>query len=239
MFYIHQQTRFHVPMMELNIGFEQHLGLDAIGKEEKDNNDSEIKFKANYQVDDKDEAGNLEVQNEVDAVVKQHLFGVSSFMRTLDLVAIHAPKFPEYANLGEGNVAVEDGEFNIRMEFGSRESMISSIKSYTISIGVDYITFYAKCKGYGIGCDWLIRSSLIQKKGCWEIRRFNGKHACIDHAKLDSDTIADAIKPLVEVDPSIKVKSIIAEVQSRFNCVVSYRKAWLAKQKSISKVFCD
>ncbi|XP_072087275.1 uncharacterized protein [Arachis hypogaea] len=42
-----------------------------------------------------------------------------------------------------------------------------------------------------------------------------------DHAKLDSDTIADAIRPLVKADPSIKVKSIIAEVQSRFNYTVN------------------
>ncbi|XP_072062276.1 uncharacterized protein [Arachis hypogaea] len=59
------------------------------------------------------------------------------------------------------------------------------------------------------------------------------------HAKLDSDTIADAIRPLVEADPSIKVKSIITEVQSRFNYTVSYRKAWLTKQKSVVKVFGD
>ncbi|XP_057730529.1 uncharacterized protein LOC130945850 [Arachis stenosperma] len=38
-----------------------------------------------------------------------------------------------------------------------------------------------------------------------------------DHAKLDSDTIADAIRSLIEADPSIKVKSIITEVQGRFN----------------------
>ncbi|XP_025627793.1 uncharacterized protein [Arachis hypogaea] len=45
------------------------------------------------------------------------------------------------------------------------------------------------------------------------------------------------MKPLVESDPSIKVKSIIAEVQARFNFTISYQKAWLAKQKSIAKVF--
>ncbi|XP_052118909.1 uncharacterized protein LOC127748430 [Arachis duranensis] len=38
-----------------------------------------------------------------------------------------------------------------------------------------------------------------------------------DHAQLDSDIIADVIRLLVEVDPLIKVKSIIAEVQGRFN----------------------
>ena len=70
--------------------------------------------------------------------------------------------------VGEGNVAAEDGEFSVGMEFGSRESVISAIKSYTISRGVDYTvyesepqTFYAKCKGYGAGSDWLIRASLI------------------------------------------------------------------------------
>ncbi|XP_020987457.2 uncharacterized protein LOC107464543 [Arachis duranensis] len=60
-----------------------------------------------------------------------------------------------------------------------------------------------------------------------------------DHAKLDSDTIADAIRPLVEADPTINVKSVIAEVQGRFNYTVSYRKAWLAKQKAVTKIFGD
>ncbi|RYR07213.1 hypothetical protein Ahy_B05g074524 [Arachis hypogaea] len=243
MFCIYQQTRFHVPMIELYVEFEQHSSLDVAGEEvdvdecgdldwEEDNNDSEEEFEANYEVDDKNDdgdlAGNPVMQNEAASIVSRHPFGVPSFMRTLDLEAMHAPEFPEYANKGKGNVAAEDGEFSVGMEFGSRESVISAIKSYTISRGVDYTvyesesqTFYAKCKGYGAGCDWLIRASLIRKKACWEIRRYNDKHTCTmgtisqDHAKLDSNTIADAIRPLVQADPSIKVKSIIAEVQSR------------------------
>ncbi|MED6153846.1 hypothetical protein PIB30_105998 [Stylosanthes scabra] len=55
------------------------------------------------------------------------------------------------------------------------------------------------------------------------IRRYNGRHTCAigaisqDHSKLDSDTIAESIRPLIESDPSIKVRTIIAEVQSGFN----------------------
>ncbi|XP_025607802.1 uncharacterized protein [Arachis hypogaea] len=60
-----------------------------------------------------------------------------------------------------------------------------------------------------------------------------------DHSMLDSDTVAEAIRPLVKTDSSIKVKFIIAKVQSRFNYTISYQKAWLAKQKSIAKVFSD
>ncbi|RYQ80105.1 hypothetical protein Ahy_Scaffold1g106732 isoform A [Arachis hypogaea] len=89
------------------------------------------------------------------------------------------------------------------------------------------------------------RRSMQNARCCWEIRRYNGRHTCTigtisqDHSKLDSDTVAEAIRPLVESDPSIKVKSIIAEVQSRFNYTISYRKAWLAKQKSVALVFGD
>nr|XP_025662100.1 uncharacterized protein LOC112757757 [Arachis hypogaea] len=105
------------------------------------------------------------------------------------------------------------------------------------------LTFYAKCTQYGSGCDWLIRVSMISRKYCWVIRRYNGSHTCTratisqDHSKLDSITIAEAIKPLVEADPFLKVKSVIAKVQSKFNYTVSYWKAWLAKQKSIEKIF--
>ncbi|RYR28253.1 hypothetical protein Ahy_B01g052374 [Arachis hypogaea] len=222
MFYIYQQTRFHVLTIELYVEFEHHTWLDAIGKDVnvdelgdidwgEDNNDSKEEFETNYKVDDEnddeDDVGNSEVQNEADALVNQHPFGVPSFMRTLDLAIMHALEFPEYANMGEGNIAAEDGEFSVGMEFGSRESVISAIKSYTIPRGVDYTmydsepqTFYAKYKGYGAGCVWLIRASLIRKKGCWKIRRYNGKHTCTtemisqDHSKVGHRHDADAIR---------------------------------------------
>ncbi|XP_016185206.1 uncharacterized protein LOC107626824 [Arachis ipaensis] len=143
-----------------------------------------------------------------------------------------------------------DGKFTMGMEFSSREAVIKAMKDYTICRGVDYrvhesepTTFYAKCTQYGAGCDWLIRVSKMSKKFCWEIRRYNGSHTCTratifqDHSKLDSNTVAEAIKPLVEVDPSIKVKSVIAEVQAKFNYIISYRKAWLAKQKAVESIF--
>ncbi|XP_016200161.1 uncharacterized protein LOC107641170 [Arachis ipaensis] len=161
---------------------------------------------------------------------------------------MNAPEFPEYIN--SNPVVVLDSEFVVGMEFSSRETVIAAIKDYTIRRGVDYrvcesepTTFYAKCVQYGTSCDWLIRASLIKRKFCWVVRRYNGSHTCTrtrisqDHAKLNSDMIAEVIKPLVEADPSLKVKSIIAEVQSKFNYTTSYRKAWLAKQKAIANLF--
>ncbi|RYR47170.1 hypothetical protein Ahy_A07g033115 [Arachis hypogaea] len=181
-------------MIKLYVEFEKHMRLDVVDKElnideirdiawKEDNNNNEEEFEANFEINDGDETNNQMVQNEVNAVVNQHPFG-------------------------EDNVVVEVSEISIQMEFGYRESMISGIKSYTISKGIDYTvyesvpqTFYTKYNGY--------------------------------------DMIVDDIRPLVEAGPSIKVKSIIAEVQSRFNYNVSYRKAWLAKLKSGAKIFSD
>ncbi|RYR73291.1 hypothetical protein Ahy_A02g007649 isoform A [Arachis hypogaea] len=216
--------------------------------------DSEEDFEATYEAGDEEQDGDAGVETAADNVVvhpsSSQPMNVPPFMRELDLDTMHAPEFPEYSNIGVADP--EDGEFRIGMEYSSRKSVVAAIRSYTIARGVDYDvyeserqTFYAKCKMYGRGCDWLIRASLIRKKGCWEIRRYNGRHTCTtrvisqDHSKLDSDTVAEAIKPLVETDPSIKVKTIIAKVQSRFNYTISYRKAWLLKQKSIAKVFGD
>ncbi|RYQ96327.1 hypothetical protein Ahy_B08g092044 [Arachis hypogaea] len=85
--------------------------------------------------------------------------------------------------------------------------------------------------------------SMICRKYCWVIRRYNSSHTCTsvtisqNHSKLDSNTMAEAIKLLVKADPFINVKSVIAEVQSKFNYTISYRKAWLEKQKHIESNF--
>ncbi|QHN88568.1 uncharacterized protein DS421_16g564570 [Arachis hypogaea] len=254
MFQIHRQTQMRQPQIELYVEF-QDVEADEIQNDldieddraavyEGMNSDSEEDFEATYEAGDEDEDGDVGVEAEVENVVihpaVSQPMNVPHFMRNLDIDAMNAPEFSEYANIGVADP--EDGEFRIGMEYSSRKSVVATIRSCTISRGVDYnvyesepLTFYAKCMTYERGRDWFIRASLIRKKGCWEIRRYNGWHTCTmgtisqDHSKLDLDTVAEAIRPLVESDPSINIKSIIAEVQSRFNYTISYRKAWLAK----------
>ncbi|RYR66691.1 hypothetical protein Ahy_A03g012753 [Arachis hypogaea] len=183
--------------------------------------DNKKEFESNLRVaspdEDKDQGdGPIEanVTDVANALANQHPFEELSFMRVLDL---------------EGNC-----------HYG--------MKDYTIRRGADYrvyesepLKFYVKCTEYMSGCDWLIRVSMVRRKYCWVITRYNGSHTCTrvtisqDHSKLDSNTIAEAINPLVKADPSIKVKSIIAEVQLKFNYTISYCKVWLAKQKLVEK----
>ncbi|RYR16010.1 hypothetical protein Ahy_B04g072998 [Arachis hypogaea] len=178
MFYIYQQTRFHRPMIELYVEFEQHAGMDTVGDDvnvdefgdidwEEDNNDSEERFEANYEVDDENDDGDL-------AAIRRYR------MRRI--------RFGSFV-VGGGNVAAEDDKFKVGMEFGSRESVISAIKSYTISRGVDYIvyefepqTFYTKCKGN------IVVNRFNKRNEMFEVRKMqDGSVYTVNLAQQDCD----------------------------------------------------
>ncbi|MED6153679.1 hypothetical protein PIB30_104455, partial [Stylosanthes scabra] len=57
-------------------------------------------------------------------------------MRAVDLDAMHATQFSEYANIGVASP--EYGEFIVGMDFAFKESVILAVKKYTITRGVDY-----------------------------------------------------------------------------------------------------
>ncbi|RYR57291.1 hypothetical protein Ahy_A05g023015 [Arachis hypogaea] len=216
MFSVYLESRSRISFIELYVEFEQSA-LDRDIELEDYNSDSEEEFESNYEVvdpgvdeDQADEAVVVDVADVANALANQQPFVEPSFMRSLDLEAMHDPEFPQYVNAAELPL-MPDGEFTVGMEFSSREAVIKAMKDCTIRRGVDYrvyesepTTFYAKCTQYGAGCDWLIRVTKMSRKFCWEIRR---------------------------------VKSVIAEVQAKFNYTISYRKVWLIKQKAVESIF--
>ncbi|RYR77989.1 hypothetical protein Ahy_A01g002708 [Arachis hypogaea] len=135
---------------------------DRVAVYEGKNSDSEEDFEATYEAGDEDEDGDVGVEAAAENVVvhpssSQPMY-IPPFMRELDLDAMHAPEFSEYANISVADP--EDGEFRIGMEYSSRKSVVAAIRSFTISREVYYDvyesepqTFYAKYKMYGRGCD--------------------------------------------------------------------------------------
>ncbi|RYR75930.1 hypothetical protein Ahy_A01g000527 [Arachis hypogaea] len=107
-----------------------------------------------------------ELKDVANALANEVPFEKSSFMRVLDLEAMHALEFSDYISA--------DGEFAVEMKFSSREAVIKAIKE-----------------------------------------RYNDSHTCTRatisqyHLKLDSNTIAKGIKPLVEADPSLKLNKYL------------------------------
>ncbi|RYR69127.1 hypothetical protein Ahy_A03g015659 [Arachis hypogaea] len=196
MFLMYIESRAQISFIELYVEFEQSEADRNIVREDY-NSDSEEEFESNYEVvgpdGDEDKGDGTMAPNVMDVantLANEVPFEEPSFMRVLDLDAMHVPEFSEYMSAEIPIVA--DGEFSVGIEFSSRKVVIKTMKEATISQ---------------------------------------------DHSKLDSITIAEAIKSLVEADPLLKVKSVIAEVQLKFNYTVNYRKAWLAKQKAVEKIY--
>ncbi|RYR32864.1 hypothetical protein Ahy_A10g047394 [Arachis hypogaea] len=175
MFSMYFETRGQISVIELYVEFEQSEADRNIEGEEYDN-DSEEEFESNYEAvapDGEEDQGDGVVAPNVgdvaNALANEDPFEEPSFMRVLDLEAMHAPEFPEYMTVKIPMVA--DGEFAIGMEFSSKEAVMMAVKDYTIRRGVDYrvyesepLTFYAKCTQYGSGCDWLIRFEAMCNK---------------------------------------------------------------------------
>ncbi|RYQ79106.1 hypothetical protein Ahy_Scaffold7g108305 [Arachis hypogaea] len=194
MFSMYIENRRQLSFIELYVEFEQCEADRNILREDY-NSDSEEEFESNYEVvgPDGDEipgdgAMALDVSDVATALANDVPFEEPSFMRVLNLEAMHVPEFPDYINA--------DGEFAVGMEFSSRDAVIKAIKEYTIRRSVDYrvyesepLTFYAKCIQYGSGCDWLIRVSCFDRQNeVFEVREMpSGLEFAVDLRGLRCD----------------------------------------------------
>ena len=183
-----------------------------------------------------------------------HQYEPPLHMRTLDLDAMHVAEFPEYAQTLEFSRSWNPSisELCVGMQFATKEAVVSAIKHYNIKNSVDYrvvesspIKYHGQCIMYGAGCNWSIRARLLKKTQVWEIRKYNGPHTCAsgrisqDHMKLDSNMICSCILSLVQANPAISVSVLVAEIRNRYGYMTSYRKAWIAKQKAIVRLYGD
>ncbi|XP_025628188.1 uncharacterized protein [Arachis hypogaea] len=132
--------------------------------------------------------------------------------RPLGKVAIATPDSPAKVPVF-GEVGVQDGQFQ------DKEEVALSMKTYSIRCGVEYKVlesdhrkYYGKCKEFDSGCPWLIRVSLRQRRGIWEVKRYNGPHTCLatsissDHRKLNYHVISAFILPMIRADATVSIK---------------------------------
>ncbi|RYQ97212.1 hypothetical protein Ahy_B08g093232 isoform B [Arachis hypogaea] len=109
----------------------------------------------------------------------------------------------------------------------------------------DYRRYVGKCSEFGNGCTWLVRLSLRQRKGIWEVKRYNGPHTCLatsissDHRSLDYHVISAFIMPMVRADASVSIKVLLNAMAAHFGFRPTYRRVWLAKQKSVALIYGD
>nr|KYP73815.1 hypothetical protein KK1_006471 [Cajanus cajan] len=130
------------------------------------------------------------------------------------------------------------------MTFDSKEEVQYVLNMHHIKKGLYYrmgklspTLIVARC--VNDECDWRYRATIIIRSQKWEVRKLSDEHSCSspvisqDHVNLGSVYISKSILALVERDPSISIPIIIAHIKSAERYTISYRKAWMAKQKPI------
>ena len=56
-----------------------------------------------------------------------------------------------------------------------------------------------------------------------------------DHRQLDK-IIAQIIQPIIKTNPTVSIKTLIAEIKTLMNYIPSYKKTWLAKQRALEMI---
>ncbi|XP_057740773.1 uncharacterized protein LOC130957933, partial [Arachis stenosperma] len=143
-------------------------------------------------------------------------------------------------------------EFQVGQQFQDKDEALLSVKTYSIRRGVQYKVvesdhrrYVGKCSEFGNGCTWLIRLSLRKRKDIWEVKRYNGPHTCLatsissDHRSLDYHVISAFIMPMVRADASVSIKVLLNATAAHFGFRPTYRRVWMAKQKSIALIYGD
>ncbi|XP_057739895.1 uncharacterized protein LOC130957003 [Arachis stenosperma] len=174
---------------------------------------------------------------------------------SLDLDAMRPDEVPgQHVGFGARDAEGSAGmtEFQVGQQFQDKDEALLSVKTYSIHRGIqykvvesDYRRYVGKCSEFGNGCTWLIRLSLRQRKGIWEVKWYNGPHTCLassissNHRSLDYHVISAFIMPMVRADVSVSIKVLLNATASHYGFRPTYRRVWLAKQKAVAVIYGD
>ncbi|XP_057723973.1 uncharacterized protein LOC130939925 [Arachis stenosperma] len=162
------------------------------------------------------------------------------------------PSEPATAKGGSSSGTQQYPPHFLSLDLDDKDEVVLSVKTYSIRRGVqykvvesDYRRNIGKCSEFGNGCTWLIRLSLRQRKGIWEVKKYNGPHTCLatsissDHRSLDYHVISAFIMPMIRADASVCIKEFLNATAAHFGFSPTYRRVWLAKQKAIAHIYGD
>ncbi|KAH1253294.1 hypothetical protein GmHk_04G009997 [Glycine max] len=125
-------------------------------------------------------------------------------------------------------------ELYVGMDFDSKDAVKNALKQYVMKVHQSFKIVEMKSHKYIVccpnnnaesPCPFYMRIILSKKTDAWKVTQWGRPHICLnmtmtqDHEKLDSDLIATCV---------------VERINNEFSYKVSYRKAWMAKQKTIA-----
>ena len=157
----------------------------------------------------------------------------------IDLNFDHLPHYIDRHHFvqQQHNVQPPTGALEVGMTFNEKTQCIRAVKKYNIKHYFDCRTIYSNqrrlnfvCKLHENGCTWSLGACNSNRHNKWIIKSIRGHHTCLvpmlrqDHPQLDKHVIAQIIQPIVKTNPTVSIKTLIAEIKTFMNYIPSYKK---------------
>ncbi|KAL5131038.1 hypothetical protein HKD37_12G034009 [Glycine soja] len=139
-------------------------------------------------------------------------------------------------------------ELYVGIDFDSKDAVKNALKQYVMKVHQSFKVVETKSHKYIVCCPNNTKESrqfYPKKTDAWKVTQWGGPQTCLnmtmtqDHEKLESNLIATCVIGMIREDQSIKISLIQERINSEFSYKVSYRKAWMAKQKAIAIEYGD
>ena len=102
-----------------------------------------------------------------------------------------------------------------------------------------------RCRFYdSLGCPWFLRGRKVGGS-LWKIGKYFNNHRCetegltTGHTNLDTNLIASLFLNQISKNPKLLVVDVMSKVHEKFGHQVTYRKAWLGRQRAFTLVYGD
>ncbi|KAH1193657.1 hypothetical protein GmHk_19G054652 [Glycine max] len=157
----------------------------------------------------------------------------------VDLNFDHLPHYIDQHHFvhQQHNVQPPIGILEVGMTFDDKAQCIRAIKEYNIRNHFDCKIIYSDqrrlnfvCKLHESGCTWSLGACNSKRHNKWIIKSIR------DHRQLVKHIIAQIIQPIVKTNPTVSIKTLIAEIKTFMNYTLSYKKTWLAKQRALEMI---
>ncbi|KAG5610536.1 hypothetical protein H5410_021817 [Solanum commersonii] len=138
------------------------------------------------------------------------------------------------------------------MFFSSKEKLKRAVTIWSLHKNKEFkvVTstkslWVVRCKFYSLlGCLWFLRGRKVGDN-LWKIGKYVENHRCeteglsSGHANLNTSLIASLFLNQIRKNPKYLVVDVTSKVHEKFGHQVTYRKAWLGRQRAFELVYGD
>ena len=138
------------------------------------------------------------------------------------------------------------------MLFSSKEKLKMTVTIWSLHKNKEFkvVTstkslWVVRCKFYNLlGCMWFLQGRQVGDK-FWKIGKYVENHRCeteglsSGHANLNTNLIASLLLNQIRKNPKFLVVDVISKVHENFGHQVTYRKAWIGRQRAFELVYGD